>query len=109
MPVEKEKKPKNVVYALTRASRCYGCDKRLNSSDIIKMRRTDDDREVLCKECAGLADLEFLPKGDAKLSRLASKYSTTTCTVMQWSELWKCYERVGIMVTPEALHKAQSE
>jgi hypothetical protein len=109
MNTESAKKSKNIVYAITRASRCYGCDTRLNVGDIIKMRNKDDDREVLCRTCAGLSDFELLPKGDAKLSRLASKYSSTTFTVMQWSELWKCYERVGILVTPDALLKAKNE
>lgn len=109
MTTENKKRAKNVVYAIARASRCYACDTKLNAGDIIKMQNSQDDREVLCRKCAGLASFEMLPKGDAKLSRLAGKYSSATYTVMQWSQLWKCYERVGILVTPEALAKAQSE
>jgi hypothetical protein len=28
---------------------------------------------------------------------------------MQWSELWKCYERVGTLVEPEAMNCAELE
>jgi hypothetical protein len=100
---------KQMVYALSKPARCYRCDTKLERGEIVKLERNDEDKEVLCRKCAGLEGLEVLPKGDAKLTRLASKYSTTQFVIMQWSQLWKSYERVGMLVEAQALAKAKAE
>jgi hypothetical protein len=102
-------KTKPVVYALSRASRCYSCDKKLVPGDITKLEHASEDREVLCQNCAGLDKLEVLLSGNAKVTRLASKYSSVKFTVVRWSALWKTYERVGLLLEPEAIAKARQE
>lgn len=110
---DSEKKPKKrdpVVYKLSKSSRCYNCDSKLVVNDIVKLQQNrEDEREVLCGQCAGLAEYAFVPKGDAALTREATKQSQTRFVVMKWSELWKCYEREGILVEQkvmDALKKA---
>jgi hypothetical protein len=98
-----------VVYELSKASRCYNCDSKLAVGDIVKLKGNDEEREVLCKRCAGLEDLEKLPSGNAVLTRLASKYSSVRFVVMRWSELWKCYERQGVLLERPALERARQE
>lgn len=93
-----------VVYALSRASRCFNCDAKLAANDIVKLQNKEDEREVLCHNCAGLSSYGFVPKGDATLTRDATKRSPTRFVVMKWSELWKCYERQGILVEQEVLN-----
>jgi len=100
---------KEVVFALSRQSRCYGCDKKLLVDDIVRLKESRDEKEVLCSACADLASFALVPKGNAKMTRLAKKYSKVSYAVVKWSELWKCYERVGILVEKEALAQASSE
>lgn len=100
---------KQVVFALSRPSRCYGCDKKLLADEIVKLKASGDETEVLCFSCAGLGDHALVPKGNAKITRLAKKYSKVHYAVVKWSELWKCYERVGVLAEKSALEQARKE
>ncbi|MFX5785324.1 hypothetical protein ABTE36_22790, partial [Acinetobacter baumannii] len=80
-------KKKNLVYALSRASRCHNCDKKLERGDVVKLENVaKDETEALCQKCAGLDAFVFVPKGRAKVTRLATKYSKTSYIVMRWDE-----------------------
>ena len=59
--------------------------------------------------CAGLEDLEFLPSGDAALTRRATKYSGRLAVVVRFSRSRGRYERQGILVEIDALEKAEQE
>lgn len=98
-----------VVYELSKPSRCFNCDARLAAGDIVKLKDKDEEREVLCFQCAGLEGLERLPSGNATLTRLGSKYSSVRFVIMRWSELWKCYERQGLLLERPALERARQE
>lgn len=98
-----------VVYELSKPSRCFNCDARLAAGDIVKLKVADEEREVMCSRCAGLDGFEKLPSGNAVLTRLGSKYSSVRYVVMRWSELWKCYERQGILLEKPALERARKE
>jgi hypothetical protein len=101
---------RETVYELSRPSRCHNCDAKLEVGQIVRLQNAEDDREALCRKCAGLDLYEVVPSGNAALTRLATKYSgQDSYTVLKWSELWKCYERKGVMVKPDALAKARSE
>lgn len=106
---EVPKKRKEVIYCLSRASRCYGCDTKLVPDTLVKLQNHEDEREVLCMRCAGLDHLQPVLSGNASLTRLAGKYSSVQYNIMKWSELWKCYERKGILVEPQAVTRAASE
>lgn len=97
------------VYALSKASRCYGCDKRLLENDIVKLNHKENESEVFCVSCSGLDGLELLRSGNATITRLAKKYSKTRFVVMKWSELWKTYERLGLLLERDAIEKARKE
>ena len=97
------------VFALSRSSRCFACDRKLPVNEIVQLHDKEDDREVFCLHCAKLDHLERLPTGNAKLTRLAKKYSTVTYLIMKWSDTWKCYERQGLLVESAALEKARKE
>ena len=60
-----------------------------------------------CLACAGFADLEFLPSGNAKLTRRVAKLSTRRLVVVRFSRARKRYERQGILVEPAALGAAR--
>lgn len=98
-----------VVYALSKPSRCFGCDIKLEKGAIAKLQQGKDEQEVLCASCAGLKDFALLAAGNAELTRAAKKLSKNTFVVMQWSELWKCYERKGLLVEQTVLDQAKTQ
>lgn len=107
---EEKKNPANSVFALSRPSRCFGCDMKLVVDDIVKLNaKNEDEKEVFCRKCAGLDALEILRSGNAQVTRLAKKYSKEHFVILKWSELWKTYERQGLLVEGEALAKAKDE
>jgi hypothetical protein len=112
------KKDRNdeVVYELSRAARCYNCDRKLLVGDLVTVvigesseYSDEKEREVRCSKCAGLEQMQVVKPGNAKLTRLAKKYSKESYVIMRWSELWKTYERKGILAEPLAIEKANSE
>ena len=56
-----------------------------------------------CLRCVGLNDLEFLPAGDALLTRRARARSTRYAVVVRFSRTRGRYERQGLLVEPQAL------
>ena len=65
--------------------------------------------QPLCLACADLAHLEFLPRGDAALTRRAGKHSPLRAVVVEWSRSRQRYERQGILVAPAAVRRAEDE
>lgn len=62
-----------------------------------------------CLRCAGLDRLEFLPSGDAALTRRAKAKSQVHAVVVRFSRTRGRYERQGLLVEPEALRAAEIE
>jgi hypothetical protein len=62
-----------------------------------------------CLRCAGLDDLEFLPAGDALLTRRAKANSARFAVVVRYSRSRDRYERRGLLVERQALAHAQAE
>jgi hypothetical protein len=100
---------KNVVYELTRASRCFRCDTKLDAGELAKLVNSQDDREVLCRKCGGFDSLEMLRSGNAKITKLASRLSATKYVVLKWSQIWKSYERVGLLLESSAIDQAEQK
>lgn len=61
----------------------------------------------LCMTCADLDHLEFLPAGDAALSRRAKKASGLWTVVVRFSRSRRRYERQGLLVERDALELAE--
>ncbi|MGV0715871.1 DUF2293 domain-containing protein [Mycolicibacterium sp. XJ662] len=64
---------------------------------------------ALCLGCADLGHLEFLPSGDAALTRRARKASRLSAVVVRWSTRRIRYERQGILAEPAAIERAAQE
>jgi len=94
-----------VVFRVRRDATCAECGDDLGGG---RMLRREGDG-VLCLACADLDSLEFLPTGNAALTRRARKYSTLQAVVVEWSRSRKRYERQGVLVEPAALLKAEAE
>jgi len=94
------------VFISNRESICGECGENLGPKAWITLA---GDKGALCLECADLDHLEFLPTGDAALTRRARKYSTLAAVVLKWSRARKRYERQGLLVETQGLERAEEE
>ncbi len=99
------KAPERVVFEIVRDSKCSECGRELWKGSFLYMEAS----QPLCLACAGLGDLEFLARGDAALTRRASKYSARKAVGMRFSRSRGRSERQGILVEEPALAKAEEE
>ena len=95
-----------VVFKIVRASECSECGAELVQGCFLFMEAG----QPLCLRCARrLDDLEYLPSGDAALTRRAAKYSDRTAVVVRFSRSRGRYERQGILVENSALDRAEQQ
>ncbi len=98
--------PELVVFQkVSEEGNCSECGAELPSGEFLLMEKG----QPLCLACADLDQLLFLPRGDAALSRRARKYSSLAAVVVRYSRARGRYERQGLLVTEEALAKAEQE
>jgi len=86
--------------------RCAGCAAELARGDFVQVHR---EQGVRCLNCVGLGGLEFLPSGDAALTRRAAAGSARHAVVVKFSRARKRNERQGVLVEESALAKAREE
>jgi hypothetical protein len=91
-----------VVQPLKSEWACHRCG---GSGDFLMM----EDSGPVCLRCMGLDDLEFLPAGDALLSRRVKAKSTRFAIVVRFSRSRRRYERQGLLVEPQVLSDLQRE
>jgi hypothetical protein len=91
-----------VVISPHNAWTCVSCG---DTGDFLRM----DKAGALCLDCADLGHLEFLPSGDAALTRRATKASRLSAVVVRWSTRRNRYERQGILAEPAAIEQAAQE
>lgn len=101
-----KKSDEPAVFILKRDSTCDECGRKMPRSSWLML---DKDRRGLCLSCAEMDHLLYLPSGDAALTRRARKYSPISPVVLEWIRSRKRYERQGVLVTEEALKKAEQE
>ena len=102
-----EKRQDLVVFILRRtSSTCGECRRVLIKGNLIRLQ---GEKGALCLECADLDHLEFLPRGDAAITRRSTKYSKLWAVVVEWSRSRKRYERQGVLAEPEAIERALAE
>jgi hypothetical protein len=97
--------PEPVVFQILRDSNCSECVANLDKDSFLLMEA----EQPLCLSCAGFSDLEFLPSGDAALTRRATKYSSRVAVVVRFSRSRGRYERQGVLVEIAGLEKAERE
>ena len=76
-----------VVFCLRKETQCAECGCELRKGSFLRL----DQEKALCLSCADLDHLEFLPRGDAAVTRRASKYSKLRAVVVRWSTARKVY------------------
>ena len=70
-----------VVFEILRDSTCAECGDELGKGRWLRREK----ERPLCMACADLAHLIFLPRGDAALTRRASRYSSLKAVVVKQS------------------------
>jgi Uncharacterized conserved protein len=86
-------------------SKCDECGRELFKGNLLRK----EGPRGLCIDCADLGHLALVPAGDACITRRASKYSPLRAIVLRFSRARKRYERQGILVSEEALARAEEE
>ncbi|HWH72153.1 MAG TPA: hypothetical protein VNT26_22510, partial [Candidatus Sulfotelmatobacter sp.] len=100
------KPPELVVFQkVSEEGNCSECGAELLKGDCLTIEKN----KPLCLTCADLDHLAFLPSGDAALSRRARKLSPLAAVVVRFNRARKRYERQGVLVTEEALAKAEEQ
>ncbi|GAB2739021.1 hypothetical protein GCM10027072_37850 [Streptomyces bullii] len=66
-----------------------------------------EDGAPSCLDCADLAHLEFLPRGDTALTRRAREESALSVVVVRFNRRRSRYERQGVLVEEAALARAE--
>ncbi len=94
-----------VFELISRESSCSECGAELGKGRLLRKEK----EKGLCMECADLSHLVFLGAGDACITRRASKYSPLRAVVLRWSRSRKRYERQGILVSDDAIRRAEEE
>ncbi|UCG42884.1 MAG: DUF2293 domain-containing protein, partial [candidate division WOR-3 bacterium] len=93
------------AFRIRRDSRCSDCGEPVPRGNLLFLEAG----AALCLACADLDHLEYLPRGNAALTRRACKHSGLSVVVFEFSRTRKRYERQGVLVEPEGLQKAQAE
>jgi hypothetical protein len=100
-----DKSPPPVVFQNLRKSQCSECGTEIDQDSMLFLEQG----EPLCLHCARLDDLEFLPSGDAALTRRAAKHGRRVAVVVRFSRARGRYERQGTLVESSALQRAEQE
>ncbi|MGY3618836.1 hypothetical protein [Bradyrhizobium sp. USDA 10063] len=90
-----------VIQPLNTEWTCHRCG---GTGDLLMM----EDPGPACLRCVGLDDLEYLPAGDALLTRRAKAKSTRYAVVVRFSRTRGRYERQGLLLEPRALAEAKT-
>jgi len=99
------KPPDLVVYQLvSESATCGECQTELRKGELLYMEKG----QALCLSCADMDHLEFLPAGDATLTRRARKHSPLSAVVVRFARARKRYERQGVLVTHDAIAQAEA-
>lgn len=101
----KSEEPDRVAFEILRDSSCSECGAAIFKGGLLWMEAG----QPFCMACANLADLEYLERGDATLTRRAGKKSGKTVVVVRFSRSRGRYERQGILVEESALAAAEAE
>ena len=81
----------------------WTCQRFGGTGDLLMMEASGP----ACLRCIGLDDLEFLPAGDALLTRRVKASSPRYAVVVRFSRTRRRYERQGLLVEPRAIEEAR--
>ena len=101
-----DEKKERAIFIVSKPGICSKCGKDFDKGAWIELTEAKD---AYCMACSDLGGLDYLPAGDACISRRAKKYSTRWAVVLKWARARNRYERQGLVVETEALEQADME
>jgi hypothetical protein len=99
------KRPDLLVFVSFREDCCAECGDDIGKGQFIFLSGPD----TLCLSCADLDHLAFLPSGNVAMTRRARKYSPLSAIVLEHNRRRHRQQRIGLLVTEDALVKAEEE
>ena len=100
------KAPDLVVFeSVGDGSDCSECSQKIEQGELFFLER----QQPLCLQCADLDHLEFLPSGDATLTRRSRKHSPLSAIVMRFNRRRKRHQRTGVLVATAAIEFAHAQ
>ncbi len=102
---QQSRPPDLVVIAAINPWTCIRCQREFGIGEHLLM----EDPGPHCLDCAHLGHLEYLPAGNAALTRHAKRLSDRSVIVVRWSRSRKRYERQGILADPAAIEQAETD
>lgn len=102
---QQSRPPGLVVIAAINPWTCIRCQREFGIGELLLM----EDPGPHCMDCAHLGHLEYLPAGNAALTRHAKRLSDLSAVVVRWSRSRKRYERQGILADPAAIEQTETE
>lgn len=103
---KKNKAPDLIVFQLVGDPfTCRECEMQVEVNEMFFLEQ----KQPICLYCADLDHLEFLPSGDATLTRRSRKHSPLSAIVKRFNRRRKKYQRQGILVTPQAIELAHAQ
>src|SRR2546423_6521946 len=106
MPAKEKRQDLVVFVQYHDSATCSECGTELLKGSLARFQR---EKGVICLECSDLDHLEFLPSGDAAITRRPAKYSTLWAVVLKFSRTRRRNERQGILAESEAIDRAIAE
>ncbi|OGV70719.1 MAG: hypothetical protein A3K19_27400 [Lentisphaerae bacterium RIFOXYB12_FULL_65_16] len=104
--VEKaQKAPELAVFEAFHDQACSECNATVEAGGLVFMEKG----KPVCLTCADLDHLTLLPSGDPALTRRARKHSQLWAAVLTFNRRLRRQVRIGLLVTAEALAKAEDE
>lgn len=102
---QQNRPPDLVAVAAINPWTCSECRDEFGAGAVLMMQ----DAGPHCMDCADLGHLEYLPAGNAALTRRAKRLSAVSVVVVRWSRSRKRYERQGILAEPAAIEQAETK
>ena len=93
------------MFKLVDASRCRVCGIKRQKRSFFRMEKSG----IVCAVCLRIDHLVFLARGDAALTRRATKHSKRHAIVVRFSRRRRRDERQGVLVERAALERAKRE
>jgi hypothetical protein len=94
-----------LVFMVRRDTKCSECGEDLWHGSFLYFEK----EKALCLSCADLGHPEYLPSGDAALTRRSIKHTKILAKILKWSNARKRYERQGGLVEPGAIENAEQQ
>lgn len=98
---------RNVYLTKKTTLSCSKCKRAIHPGQ--RFVSEDENKRGVCFKCSPFTEEEFLPSGDAAMTRRSKKHSRYCGVLLEWNKRRKRFERKGQYVEGSAIEKAREE